>query len=181
VQETAQPKQSAIVYESPWLRVREDHYTIEGTDRTYHIVERDASVVIIPLSPTGRALLVRQWRIPTAEYSWELPMGGIDPGEDPPHAAARELHEETGIRADRLILLGTYRAVPGLTPQPVHVFRAGVTDRQLQTALAHPNVDDIRERRIWTLPEIRAGIGTQVTDGFTLASLMLLSAQESRA
>jgi putative (di)nucleoside polyphosphate hydrolase len=29
--------------------------------------------------------------------AWQMPQGGIDPGEDPYAAALRELHEETGI------------------------------------------------------------------------------------
>lgn len=33
---------------------------------------------------------------------WQMPQGGVDPGEDPRHAALRELAEETGARADRV-------------------------------------------------------------------------------
>ena len=36
-------------------------------------------------------------------YEWQMPQGGIDPGEDPDNAALRELFEETNIRSTRLI------------------------------------------------------------------------------
>lgn len=36
-------------------------------------------------------------------YEWQMPQGGIDPGEDPYRAALRELFEETNIRSTRLI------------------------------------------------------------------------------
>jgi putative (di)nucleoside polyphosphate hydrolase len=38
-----------------------------------------------------------------AIHSWQMPQGGVDPGEDPALAAARELHEETNVRSARLI------------------------------------------------------------------------------
>ncbi len=34
--------------------------------------------------------------------AWQMPQGGIDPGEDPRTAALRELEEETGITADKV-------------------------------------------------------------------------------
>lgn len=38
----------------------------------------------------------------TAEAAWQMPQGGIDPGEAPHAAALRELAEETGIPAQRV-------------------------------------------------------------------------------
>lgn len=174
-------QRSTTVYRSRWLHVREDHYMIDGTPRIYSVVERDPSVVIVPVSPSARTLLLRQFRIPTGEHSWELPMGGIDPGEEPAQAAARELVEETGIRAEHLVSLGVYRAVPGLTPQRVHVFRAAVSDEQLAAAITHPNVDDIRERRIWSISEVMAAAAQAITDGFTLAALTIFHSRSGPA
>ena len=39
-------------------------------------------------------------RIDTSQPAWQMPQGGIDPGEDAPTAALRELLEETGVTAD---------------------------------------------------------------------------------
>ncbi len=36
-------------------------------------------------------------------YAWQMPQGGIDPGEDPYQAALRELHEETNVRSVTLL------------------------------------------------------------------------------
>ena len=38
-----------------------------------------------------------------AHHSWQMPQGGVDAGEDPALAAARELHEETNVRSARLV------------------------------------------------------------------------------
>lgn len=39
-------------------------------------------------------------RIDNHQAAWQMPQGGVDPGEDPREAALRELWEETGIPAD---------------------------------------------------------------------------------
>ena len=36
-------------------------------------------------------------------HAWQMPQGGIDPGEDPYQAALRELYEETSVRSTALL------------------------------------------------------------------------------
>jgi len=44
-------------------------------------------------------------RIDTTVEAWQMPQGGIDPGEDAQAAALRELWEETGVAADKVQLV----------------------------------------------------------------------------
>jgi 8-oxo-dGTP pyrophosphatase MutT (NUDIX family) len=46
----------------------------------------------------------------TRSPRWDIPKGGVEPGETPEHAASRELHEETGLVAPEagLIALGVF-------------------------------------------------------------------------
>ncbi len=48
-------------------------------------------------------------RIDTKGDAWQMPQGGIDPGESPLEAALREMNEETGIKRDRVTLLAESR------------------------------------------------------------------------
>lgn len=61
---------------------------------------------------------------------WELPGGKLDPGEDAASAAARELHEETGLRVEGLEALGTWDAPEARPPVRLHAFLADVAGPQ---------------------------------------------------
>ena len=44
-------------------------------------------------------------RFDSPQPAWQMPQGGIDPGETPMQAGLRELHEETGLSDDLVELI----------------------------------------------------------------------------
>jgi len=57
---------------------------------------------LMVLNAAGRVFVGRRRNGPEhvdAAHAWQMPQGGIDPGEDPWPAALRELYEETNIRS----------------------------------------------------------------------------------
>lgn len=86
------------------------------TDREYdfYVLEACGWVNIIPLTPEGDVLLVRQFRHGSSEITLEIPGGLIEEGQTPEEAAARELLEETGFAAPRLTYLGRVRPNPAI-------------------------------------------------------------------
>lgn len=86
-----------------------------GDEGDYAVVEGPDSVMIVPRFPDGTTVLVRQWRYPWAECSWEVPAGTLEAGEDPLTCAHRELIEEAGLRAGRLLALGHVRPLASAT------------------------------------------------------------------
>ena len=59
--------------------------------------QTSAVIIVARLMPTGRYIIIRQFRPPTDSYILEFPAGLVDPGEDIEKTATRELLEETGF------------------------------------------------------------------------------------
>ena len=88
------------------------------------VVDHPGGVCVAPLTAEGDLLFVRQFRYPYAEVVLELPAGKRDPGEDPLATGIRELQEETGATADRMIELGRCYPSPGYTSEIIYLFGA---------------------------------------------------------
>ena len=86
-------------FENDWFRI--DTYDVihpGGAEGNYSVIRpRRLAVGVLPIEPDGGVHLVGQWRFPLARYSWEMPEGGGEPGEDALTCAKRELAEETGL------------------------------------------------------------------------------------
>lgn len=87
------------------------------------------NAVVIEAEVDGRLLLVEQFRVPIGRNALELPAGlvGDDDGgeEDTVIAAAhRELEEETGYRAERIEVVGTFYSSPGMLAESFTAVRA---------------------------------------------------------
>lgn len=64
----------------------------------------------------GKLALVRQYRYPVGEGVWEIPAGGIEPGETPTEAAVREVREELGVEVeDAEVIIPNVLVSPGMT------------------------------------------------------------------
>ena len=100
---TAKILKSTSIYEGPVFGLRRDE-VIEpsGVRAIREVITHPGSVVVLPVFPDGKILLIQQYRHATRQYLWELVAGRMDAGETPRAAAARELIEETGYRAKRL-------------------------------------------------------------------------------
>jgi 8-oxo-dGTP pyrophosphatase MutT (NUDIX family) len=105
--------------------VEEDLSDRTGKPYTYYQVEAKwDAVIVVPVLSDGRLVLERIYRHPYRAYLLEFPAGGIERGEDPLHAAKRELEEETGYAAGRVALLNVFEAMPGLLRMRLHVVLA---------------------------------------------------------
>lgn len=90
-----------IAYENAWITVWHDDVTRpDGGDGIYGVVHfANLAAGVIVLDEHDRTILVGQHRYTLDEWSWEIPEGGVPPGEAPLDGIRRELREETGIDA----------------------------------------------------------------------------------
>jgi ADP-ribose pyrophosphatase len=122
---TAKILNSTSIYEGPVFGIRRDE-VIEpsGVRAIREVITHPGSVVVLPVLPDGRILLIQQYRHATRQYLWELVAGRIDSGETPKAAAARELIEETGYRAKRLRVFLEMFPTPGFLEEKMFLLLA---------------------------------------------------------
>lgn len=116
---------SRVLHEQAHVVVREDVLDLpDGRQRAYPVMQLGASVGILPFVSDTQVVLVRQYRHLTRAFSWEVPGGGILPGEPPDDAAQRELREEAGYRAGRLRRLGGFWPNNAYLDEIIHIYVA---------------------------------------------------------
>jgi ADP-ribose pyrophosphatase len=115
--------------EAPKETVWEGKYIKVTKQGTWEYVSRTRGVtaaVILALDE-GHVILVEQYRVPVGARCVELPAGLVGDeteGEAVETAAIRELEEETGYRAERMVDLGRFHASPGMSSEAFTLLRA---------------------------------------------------------
>ncbi len=127
-------------------------------------------VAILPILD-DRLGLLKIYRHPVGEYTWEVPRGFIDVGENALTAALRELEEETGLQcADQAVIdLGTILPDPGILAGRTHIFAATKCQR---TKHFKPNELGHMALQFFTIKDITAMTQkAEIEDAQTLAAL----------
>ena len=104
--------------------VQESLQLPSGLRQDLTLIEHPGAVAIVPLFEDDTVLLVRQYRHAIGAWLLEIPAGRVEPGEDPGHAAVRELEEETGQRAANWRRLRTFYPAPGFCSEVITLFVA---------------------------------------------------------
>lgn len=88
-------------------------------------VDHTGAVAILALDEEDRVVLVQQYRHPVRASEWELPAGLLDVVGEPPHlSAARELLEETDLRAARWHVVLDHNTSPGGSSEVIRIYLA---------------------------------------------------------
>ena len=169
-----------VVYENPWMVVREDEVErLDGSRGIYGVVDKPDFVLVIPLERDGFHL-VEEYRYPIGKRTWSFPQGSL-PGRraaEPEEHARLELAQETGLRAGTLTHLGYLNCSHGTSGQGFDIFvasdlEAGETDRE-------PEEQDMRQKWV-SRDEFTAMIRDgRITDDSTVAAYALLTIETTR-
>ena len=116
---------SKTIYEGRVFNMRVDRALLpDGREVSREVVEHGGGASVVALDNDGNVYLVRQWRYPFGAELLEIPAGKLDPGENPAECALRELCEEAGVAAGRLVDLGEFYATPAYCTEVLHIYLA---------------------------------------------------------
>jgi ADP-ribose pyrophosphatase len=152
------------------VRVDEEEWPGIGT---WEVVRPKDAAAVLPLTPDGDVVLVRQFRAGARRAIEEIPAGLLDvEGEDPASCAARELLEETGFRHESLEPLAVVHTSPGSSSELVHLFVARTGAHPERDP--EPGISIVRRSFADAVSEARGG---RIDDAKTALALLLADAR----
>ncbi|HLB54161.1 MAG TPA: NUDIX hydrolase [Gemmatimonadales bacterium] len=149
----------------------------DGSQGELEMIRHPGAAAVVPFldDPAGanpRVLLVHQFRHAADDWLWEIPAGTLSQDEAPETCAHRELVEEAGMEAGRLVRLATIFTTPGFTDERIHLFLAtGLTP----VALSHEEDEFITvHEKPWSAigKMLRTG---KIRDAKSLCALMYVN------
>ncbi len=112
-----------------------------GVTTKLEVIRHPGAAAVVAVDQDGLVLLLRQYRHATGGMLWEVPAGTVIKGEKPADCAYRELREEAGVDAGRLVPMGAIFTCPGFCDEKIHLFLA--TD--LRPAQRSLDIDEVIE------------------------------------
>ncbi|MEX3104773.1 NUDIX hydrolase [Streptomyces sp. V2] len=147
------------------------------------VVRRDyqvhpGSVAVLALDDEDRVLLIKQYRHPVREKLWEIPAGLLDvPGENPLHAAQRELYEEAHVKAESWHVLTDVYTTPGGCDEAVRVFLAqGLSEAEGQRFEVEDEEADMEYARVPVAELVRGILAGELHNNCLVVGVLSLAA-----
>lgn len=167
---TAKILSSEMIYQGRVFGLRRDEVLEpSGLRTTREVITHPGSVVVLPVLPDGRIVMVRQYRHATRQYLWELVAGRKEPEETPKQGAARELLEETGYRAKRFTVFLDVFPTPGFLEERMYLLLA----EGLTAGEARPEEDEKIEVRAYRANELKQMIKSgRLRDAKSIAGVL---------
>jgi 8-oxo-dGTP pyrophosphatase MutT (NUDIX family) len=162
------------LYNDRWLDIRIADVEITGGRHLRHRLIRTApGAGAVVLNGADEVLLEWRHRFIPDTWAYEIPIGGVEHGETPEAAAAREVEEETGWRPGPLRPLLYLQPTPGISDSEHHVFFADSAEH-----IGDPADDWEAERVEWVpLSEVPKLVADRkIVSGTSLSALLYLHA-----
>ena len=169
---------SRPVYENPWIRVREDQVELpDGRTTLYGVVQCAGCVGVLAFLDAETVVLVGQYRYVAGGFYWEMPTGAMKAGENEESAVQRELAEEAGYEADRLVKLCAYHTSKGVVDETANIYLA----EGLQALQRPPDPTEFIEVRAFPFDEVvRMVERSEIVDSMTALAVLHAARRRSR-
>jgi ADP-ribose pyrophosphatase len=161
---------SRKIYHNKWLSLREDQVELPNSRKTiYGVVSCGHCVGVLPFVNPNTVLLIKQYRYVAKRLTWEMPTGGVHPGESLEGAAQRELGEEVGYRAGQLTWLSTYHTSKSVMDETAHLF----IGEELKELKLDPDETEFIEVRSFPFEQaLRMVLAGEIVDGMTVIAIL---------
>jgi ADP-ribose pyrophosphatase len=170
---------SKAIYQNRWMRLREDVAEMpDGRTTIYGVVTFGDCVGVVPFVDAEHVLLVRQYRYVQHENDrWEIPTGGVKEGETLEQAAQRELAEEAGYRAGRLIHVSSYYTSKCICDETAHLY----VGEQLTPAEALPDDTEFLQRGVFSFDAaLSMALEGKIMDSMSVIGLLLAARRKGK-
>ncbi len=145
--------------------------------REYDVVRHPGAAAVLPITPDGHVILVRQLRPAIRQAIVEIPAGLLDrEGEDALTCAARELFEETGYRHRTIEFMGGVYTSAGFADEYIHLF---VAETEPEPAGSVEDGIEVLRRPFEDM--VRAARAGRVRDAKTALALLLAAGSRASA
>jgi ADP-ribose pyrophosphatase len=162
---------SRQIYQNPWTRLREDIAEMpNGKTTLYGVVECGQCVGVLPFLDDKHVLMIRQYRYVFGEdHRWEMPTGGVKPGESLADAARRELREEVGYDASELSHISTYYTSKSVMHEIAHLY----IGRALTQVQAIPDETEFLEIETFKFEHVlQLVLESEIRDSMTILAVL---------
>ena len=156
------------VYANRWIEVVEDVVDLpNGRETIYGVVRCGPCVGVLPFVDDDHVVLVQQYRYVAGHPTWEMPTGGVHPGEGLEAAARRELAEEAGLSCAELVPISRFHTSKSVVDETAHLYVA----RGLGPAEAEPDETEL----VRTAVQPFASVLDQVVSGGITDSMTVIA------
>lgn len=132
------------------------------------LVIHNGGACILPMDSDGNVYFVRQYRAPFNMEILELPAGKLEKNEEPIKAAGRELGEETGFTAEKIVSLGEFWPSVGYCSEIIYLFAA----TGLKPGEVHPDEDEfVTAEKIPFKTAYKMCANGEISDGKTIRAI----------
>ncbi|WP_329290366.1 NUDIX hydrolase [Streptomyces pseudovenezuelae] len=148
--------------------------SVVGRDYQVH----PGSVGVLALDDEDRVLLIRQYRHPVRQKLWEIPAGLLDvPGENPLHAAQRELYEEAHVKAEDWRVLTDVYTSPGGCDEAIRIFLAtGLSEAEEERFKVEDEEIDLEYARVPVAELVRGVLAGELHNNCLVVGVLSLVA-----
>ncbi len=159
------------IFDGAIIHVQKDEIELPDGKHAYReLIRHVGAVCIVALTDDGYVIMERQYRYPVSQVIFEIPAGKLDSkNEDPEMAARRELREETGYVAGRMLHLGPLYPTCAYSDEKIEMYLA----LDLEQAEREPDEDefiDLEKIKLEELAELI--VDGKIPDSKTQAAVM---------